>query len=164
MTNAKPNNWTSYRLDHLKLSLDVFSDLSALKLRRDDKLTSLIQEVGPVQLILWAGHDQTLESWQQRLDVRDEAHFEPEEHIMVCDQAARKQTAIVTQAGAMGSFVEGDGTIGHLYEEASKRVHVCVSFTHEGRSILQCWIIDEDARSAHIADESRFFESLRCFD
>lgn len=81
---------------------------------------------------------------------------------MVCDQAARKQTAVVTQAGAVGSFIEVDGTIGHLYEEASTRIHVCVSFSHSGQNILQCWIVDEEARSTHIDDEARFFNSLRC--
>jgi hypothetical protein len=162
MTNAKPDIWTSYDLDHLSLSLDVFNDLSALTVRRDGVLTSLIQEVGPVRLILWAGPDQTLEAWRKRLDVRNESHFEAEIAVKVCGQVARKQTAIVTQVGAVGSFVDADGTIGHMYKEASTRVHICVSFSHAGRDVLQCWIVDKDARSSRASDESRFFASIRC--
>ena len=95
MTKAKPDLWTSYDLDHL--SLDVFTDLSALTVRRDGALTSLIQEVGPVRLILWAGPDQTLKAWHKRLDVRNEAYFEAEPDVTVCGQVARKQTVIMTQ-------------------------------------------------------------------
>jgi len=162
MTNEQPDIWTSYDLDHLSLSLDVFSDLLALTMRRDGALTSLIQEVGPVRLVLWAGPDQTLESWRERLNVRNEADFEAELVATVCGKVARKQTATVTETGAVGSFIDDDGTIGHIYQEASTRVHTCVSFTHAGQNILQCWIVDESVRSARAADESRFFASIRC--
>ncbi len=162
MTNAKPDIWTRYDLDHLNLSLDVFTDLSALTMRIDGALTSLIQEVGPVQLILWAGPDQTLESWRNRLDIRNEAHFEAELAATICGQVARKQIATVTQAGAVGSFVGADGTIGHMHQEASTRVHTCVSFSHAGQNVLQCWVVDKDARSTRAADEARFFASIRC--
>ena len=159
---TKPDLWTGYDLDHLGLSLDVFTDLSALTVREDGALTSLIQEVGPVRLVMWAGPDQTLEAWRKRLDVRNKAHFEAELEVTVCGQVARKQTAIVTQVGAVGSFIEADGSIGHMYKEASTRVHVCVSFFHAERNVIQCWIVDKDIRSARSADESRFFASIRC--
>ena len=161
--NTPSDPWTTYDLAHLRLRLEVFSDLSALTLRKDGALTSLIQEIGPVRLTLWAGPDQTLENWRQRLDLRNEACFEAEIETTVCGRAARKQMATVSQAGAVGSVVDAEGGIGHIYEEASTRVHVCVSFSHAGQNILQCWTVDNDARAAHAADEARFFASMRCY-
>ncbi len=162
MTATEPGKWIRYDLDDLGLSLEVFADLSALTIHRNKDLTSLVQEVGPVRLILWAGPDQTLAAWRKRLDLRNEAEFEAETDTRVCGCSARRQVATVTQAGAVGAFVAHDGSIGHLYGEASTRVHVCVSFAHAGQNILQCWVVDKDSRADRAADESRFFVSMRC--
>ena len=162
MTDITPQIWIHYKLDHLGLSLDVFADQPSLTVRRDGTLTTLIQEQDAVRLVLWAGPDQTLESWRERLDVRDEAHFESETNVMVCGKPARRQTATVTQGGAVGAFMDAQGVIGHVYQEASTRVHTCVSFSHAGQNVLLCWIVDKDAHSARAADEHRFFASVQC--
>lgn len=162
MAETPTEHWRRYELAHLRLSIDVFDDLSALTTSIDDQLTSLVQEVGPVRIVLWAGLDQTLDSWRKRLNLHNEAHFEAETDAVVCGRPARKQVAIVNQAGAVGSFVDSDGTIGHIYGNDFALVHICTSFSHEGNNILQCWIIDKDLRAAHSADESRYFASVRC--
>jgi len=104
VTDVNPYIWTHYTLDHLGLSLDIFADQSFLTVRRDGALTTLIQDQGVVRLIVWAGPGQTLESWRERLNVRNEAHFEEEEEAMICGKAARRQTATLTEGGAVGAF------------------------------------------------------------
>lgn len=162
MTGIDPDNWIHYNLDHLSLSLDIFADQSSLTVRRDGTLTTLIQEQGVVRLVLWAGPDQTLESLRERLNVRNEAQVESEVDVMVCGKAARRQSATVTQGGAVGAFMDAEGGIGHIYQEVSTRVHTCVSFSHAGQNVLLCWIVDKDAHSARAADEHRFFSSVQC--
>lgn len=162
MTEKDTATWMNFELDGIQLKLDVFADKSALTVRKDDSLTSLIQDFGSVRIILWAGPGQTLDAWRKRLDLRNEAQFEPETDVTVCGKPGRRQIATVVDAGAAGSFINSDGSIDHRYTEAITRMHVCVSFIHAGQSILQCWIVDKNKRSALAALESRFFTSLQC--
>lgn len=162
MTDVNPYIWTHYTLDHLGLSLDIFADQSFLTVRRDGALTTLIQDQGVVRLIVWAGPGQTLESWRERLNVRNEAHFEEEEEAMICGKAARRQTATLTEGGAVGAFTDAQGVVGHMYQQVSTWVHACVSFSHAGQQVLVCWVVNEDAHAARAADERRFLASVRC--
>lgn len=162
MTDVNPDIWTHYTLDHLGLSLDIFADQSFLTVRRDGALTTLIQDRGAVRLVLWAGPGETLESWRERLNVRGEAHFEPEVNAVICGREARSQTAIVTEGGAVGAFIDAQGIVGHMYQDVATRVHACVSFAHARQHVLVCWIVNEDARAARAADERRFFASVQC--